>query len=134
MSGAVVTASLLREPPPRKHAEESECRALARFLRFAMPADGTWTHIPLGGKRHNRVGKMLAGMGAHAGWPDYIVCWRGITVFVEMKTATGALSTVQRQVHEKLRYCGFRIFVCRNVPDVETALRSVGIPLKASAL
>ena len=133
MSG-IVTSSLLPEAKPRRHEEESECRAFAWFMRFAMPADGTWTHIPLGGKRHDRAGRTLAGMGAHAGWPDYIICWRGMTVFIEMKAATGALSPIQRQVHEKLRYCGFLVFVCRKVHEAEAALRSVGIPLKASAV
>ena len=129
---SVVTSSLLPDPPARRNDEEKFGRALAQYLRFALPDNATFTHIPLGGQRHSRAAARLAGMGTKAGWPDYLICWRGRAIFIEIKTDRGRLSAVQRQMIDKLILCGCEVCVCRSLECVECSLRELGMPLRGS--
>ena len=67
VSGVVTSGRLLPDPPARRNDEEKLGRAVAQYLRFALPDDATFTHIPLGGQRHSRAAARLAGMGTKAG-------------------------------------------------------------------
>jgi len=127
----IITASLWPEPKPRKHLEDELQRAVATYLRWALPDDATFTHLPLGGQRHTKAAARLVGFGTKAGWPDLIIVFRGRALFIELKTLAGVLSDVQKQAHKKLSYCGADVMLCRSVPDVETQLRKAGVPLKA---
>lgn len=129
----IPTASLLPDKPARRNDEEKFGRTFAQYMRFALPDNATFTHIPLGGQRHSRAAAKLAAMGTKAGWPDYIIVHNGNAIFIELKTDRGALSAVQKQVHEKLRLCGATVLVARSIEGIECALRELGIPLMASA-
>jgi len=131
MSG-IATASLLPEAPRRRHEEDDLGSAFAQFMRWSLPADATFTHIPLGGQRHTKAAQRLAAQGTKAGWPDYIIVHRGRALFIELKTRTGSLSEVQRQMHRKLDYCGAMVAVCRSVAEAEAALRTWGVELRGS--
>lgn len=130
---SVVTASLAPDPPKRDNSEEKLGCALSQYLRFALPDNATFTHIPLGGQRHSRAAARLAAMGTKAGWPDYIIIHSGNAIFIELKRpGGGALSAVQKQVHEKLRLCGATVLVARSIEGIECALLELGVPLRAS--
>jgi hypothetical protein len=131
MSG-IATASLLPEPPRRRHDEEMLHRGVVQFLRLALPANAFHFHIPNGGQRHTKAAARLVGLGVRAGVPDLCIVYAGSPIFIELKTARGALSAVQRQVIDRLRLCGAEVLICRSLPCVETALLELGVPLRAS--
>lgn len=128
----IPTASLVPDPPRRRNEEEKFGRTFAQYMRFALPDNATFTHIPLGGQRHSRAAARLAAMGTKAGWPDYIIVHNGNAIFIELKTDRGSLSAVQKQVHEKLRLCGATVLVARSIEGIECALLEMGIPLRAT--
>ena len=129
----IVTASLLPDRTrQRAHEEDDLQRAVVEYLRWALPADAEYYHIPNGGKRPLREARRLVGLGLRAGMPDLGFVWRGRALFIELKTRDGTASAAQLQMHRKLTYCGCPVAVCRSVPQVEAWLRDQGIPLTAS--
>jgi hypothetical protein len=131
MSG-IATASLLPEPPRRRHEEDDLQRSIVQFLRWALPTNAFYFHIPNGGQRHTKAAQRLVPLGVRAGVPDLCIVYAGSPIFIELKAKTGALSAVQRQVIDKLRLCGAEVLICRSLSCVETALLELGVPLKAS--
>lgn len=71
---------------------------------------------PNGGSRGRRQGAALKAEGVLAGIPDIHI--PALALFIEMKTSTGKLSKVQKEVHEDLRRDGQTVEVCRSVNDV----------------
>jgi rhodanese-related sulfurtransferase len=132
MSG-IATATLWQETKrPRRHDEDDLQRAVFKYLRWSLPADGEVIAIPNGGQRHSKAAARLAGLGVRPGAPDLWVGWRRNTFWIELKTPIGQVSEVQRQMHTKLTHCGFPVLVCRSVAGVENSLRELGVPLRGS--
>lgn len=129
---SITTSSLLPEPAERQHLEDNLQRQVVSFLRWALPDDACFTHIPLGGQRHKRAAQRLVGLGTKAGWPDLLIVYRSKAYFIELKAPHGVLSAVQRQAIRKLIYCGAVVLVCRSLEDVEAGLREASVPLRAS--
>jgi hypothetical protein len=127
---AVVTASLLPDPPARRHGEADLQRSVNQFMRWMLPADAIHFAIPNGLMRSKKAAARAIGEGVRAGIPDLCVIHAGRPIFLELKTPKGALSAVQRQMHEKLTYAGAPVFVCRSLPEVEARLRECGVPLR----
>lgn len=127
----IPTASLLPDAPKRRNEEEKLGQAVNQYLRFCLPENATFTHIPLGGQRHSRAAARLAAMGTKAGWPDYIIVHAGRCIFVELKRPDGgSLSAVQKQIHQKLQLCGAPVLVMRSIDGIDCALRELGVPMK----
>jgi hypothetical protein len=120
--------------PKRRHLEEDFQRQVVQFLRVAAPERMFFFHVPNGGQRHSKVAAKLIGQGLRAGVPDLAVIWEGQVLFLELKTARGATSLVQRQVHKQLGLAGAWVWVCRTLDEVIEALTAFGIPLRARAL
>jgi len=72
--------------------------------------------IPNGGSRGRRQGAGLKAEGVLAGIPDLHI--PALSLFIEMKTPTGKVSPVQKEMHERLRKDGQIVEVCRSVDDV----------------
>lgn len=72
--------------------------------------------------------RMNAGKGRHnqrlspAGTPDLLVIGHGRLFWIEVKTLTGEVSKVQRDMHDFLRENGQHVFICRSVEDVKKCL------------
>jgi hypothetical protein len=129
--GSIVTGSLLpQERKPRAHLEDDLQRAVCQYLRWSLPADAEYFAIPNGGLRHGRAAARLAGQGLRAGIPDLCVVHHGSAYFIELKSAAGALSEVQRQMRRKLEYCGCAVVTCKTLACVENSLIELGIPLR----
>ena len=128
---SVTTASLLPDPPRRNNAEEVLHRGVVRYLQWALPADATFYHVPNGGLRSKTAAARLVPLGTRAGIPDLAIVWKGRALFIELKAAKGALSAHQRQMIDKLIYCGAEVMCCRSLDGVECALRELGVPLRA---
>lgn len=114
----------------RAHEEDDIQRDVVTFLRWALPADAEYCHIPNGGQRHKRAAARLVGLGLRAGMPDLLVVHQGRALFIELKAPGGVLSSVQRQVIRKLKYCGCLVELCRSVPEVERVLVDAGLRLR----
>jgi hypothetical protein len=130
---AVVTASLLPDPPARRHEEADLQAATMAYLAWALPPDAVAHHSPGEGKRTKRAQIELRRSGYQTGWPDIEVVYRGRIYFIELKRPKGGcLSAAQRACHRKLEYCDAPVMLCRSVPEVEAQLREACVPLRAS--
>jgi hypothetical protein len=130
MSG--VTASLLPDPPRRKHDEDDLLYAAMEFLDLALPVEAIAHHSPGEGKRTKRAQGHLKRSGYKKGWPDIEIVWRGHpSIFIELKAARGTLSEAQRRMHIKLAYCGAEVISCKSLPCIEESLLELGMPLRA---
>jgi hypothetical protein len=131
----VVTASLLPDLPlaVRQHEERSLQETVMQFLDLALPPDAVAHHSPGEGKRTRRAQGELKRSGYKAGWPDIEIVWRNHSnIFIELKSARGVMSDAQRHTQRRLTYCGCVVLMCRTLACVETSLRELGVPLRAS--
>ena len=59
-----------------------------------------------------------AGLGTHPGLSDLTAIRDGITVYIEVKTATGRLSEAQERFRRDIEAHGATYLVCRSVEDI----------------
>ena len=76
--------------------------------------------IPNGGQRSKVTGGRLKAEGLVTGMPDLHI--PALALFIEMKTATGAVDPAQLKIHDVLRANGQTVEVCRSVDDVMRAV------------
>ena len=106
-------------------------RGYAAFLARALPQGAYWTAIDVGRSATPAQGAMRKARGVKAGIPDFLVVWRGITLWIEVK-ARQSLSPAQKTTRDVLLANGHRWALARSGEDVEAALRGAGIPLFAT--
>ena len=81
---------------------------------------------------------MFKRMGVKAGVPDVLLILPHprapgpLVVWFEVKSSKGRLSTVQKSTMESLTRLGCWCFVIVDVGEAEKALRSLGVPLRAT--
>jgi hypothetical protein len=122
--------ALFRAKPDR--AEERIHIAVVEYLRFAAPGL-VWFHVPNGGRRDPGEAAKLKQMGVRAGVPDLVfVLPDGRSAFVELKSDAGTLEPEQAAFFDAIPVEVPRA-VCRSIDDVERALLSWGVTLKARA-
>lgn len=107
--------------------------AVAQFLNLALPPEVTWTAInPIPAKSKAAAGLSKA-MGLRPGVFDLLFLWPihqcGL---IELKSDSGRASGNQLDFADRLSAARIPYDYCRSVLDVERALRSWGIPLKAT--
>jgi hypothetical protein len=124
--------TLAWESANRKHPEDDLQRAVVDFLEVSLPQDAIFFHCPNGGLRSKKVAARLSGLGVKAGIPDLILLHRQRTYFIELKAKHGTFSAAQRAMERRLIYAGYDVCLCKSVPEVEAALRAVGVPLRGS--
>ena len=98
--------------------------AVFDFLRVALPSDATAFAVP------NGDGKVTTMPGALSGVPDICIIFRGRPIFIELKTAKGAVRASQKWVHDKLTLSGAVVVTLRSVEGVADFLAPL-IPLRA---
>lgn len=116
----------------RRHPEEDIQKAVIQYLGWALPPNGIAYAIPNGGLRHKKAAARLKGQGVTAGIPDIHCLVDGRSIYIELKAARGVVSPAQRLMMQRLYYCGAEVVVCRGVPEVQAALQSLGVPLRAA--
>lgn len=99
-------------------------QAVFEFLRLALPDGAVCFAVP------NGDGRMTTMPGALSGVPDICILYRSRPIFIELKTATGAVRPKQRFVHDRLTLAGAAVTVCRSLGDVEQFLAML-MPLRA---
>lgn len=119
-------------PGRKRHSPEAALhRAVAAYLRVALPEDAVWTTFPAGGGGRVR-GAQLKAAGLMAGWPDIQILHHGKLICVELKAARGRLSDTQAATILRIQAAGGLTVLAYSVADVETMLRAYGVPLRAS--
>ena len=127
--------------PRRNQPEQDLQKAVAQYLRLALPFPDAWfTAIPAGGGGKTR-GAILKGMGYHAGTPDMLVIYKRrivkyafsdtVVIWLELKSANSWPTKIQKQCRDDLIAARCKWALCRSINDVERALRRFGVPLRA---
>ena len=101
----------------RAQPEAALQRSVIQHLTWrARP--GVWfTHVPLGGLRSKIEGAILRGLGTARGTPDLLIVADGKAHVLELKSASGRLTEVQRVVHERLRAAGAEVAVAHGIDE-----------------
>ena len=122
--------------PKRRRAQPEAAlqRQVAAYLDSVLPDDAIWWHTPNGGARAKRTAALLNRAGVKPGVWDCVVVWRnpwGSRVLgIELKVGRGEISPAQRDWHSIASDAGVWTRVCRSLPDVEDALKRLGVPLR----
>lgn len=112
-------------------AGPSEDTIQAQVIRWAGLQAGVYPelarlfHVPNGGHRHAVVAAKLKGQGVKAGVPDLFLPvprYGRHGLWIEMKTATGALSKAQKDWRAFLDAVGYRVEVCRSFDEARAVL------------
>ena len=98
----------------KQQTEHEIQRAAVQWIRQNTPY--LVYAIPNGGKRGRLEAMRLVVEGVTAGMPDLHI--PALKLWIEMKTPAGAVSPVQKQIHERLRSEGQTVVVCRSLEAV----------------
>jgi hypothetical protein len=104
---------------------QADCLA---WFRSAYPAEsGMMFAVPNGGQRNKLQAAQMVATGVTAGVPDLVwVTLSGAVVMIEMKTAKGTLSPVQKTWHRKAgERLANRLFVVRSVAEFKELIPAV---------
>lgn len=105
---------------------------VSAYLRVALRPPWWFSTIGHGGiKLPIRTAVALKARGLRPGMPDILVFGPRKVIGLELKSAKGRVSDEQRAVHFDMHECGFPVFVCRSVDDVESGLMMYA-PLRAT--
>jgi len=108
-------------------------KSVTDWLNLALVEPCWFTTFPAGGGGRIR-GANLKGMGLKPGVPDILVlCPRKAPIWIELKTAKGKVSKVQKECHQDLKAAGSVVAVCRTIGEVAEVLRGWQVPLRAAA-
>jgi len=116
------------------HATEQQLhQVIATYLTRALP-EGSWhCAIDSAGKASLRVAQNLKARGGKRGTPDHCCLIPGLkALFLEVKTNVGRISPEQEHVGARIFNAGHYWFCVRSVEAVETILRDLGVPLRAT--
>lgn len=116
---------------PRDLSEDEIHEAVARVLDIALPAGACWFSIEHRNARDAAEGAMRKRRGVRAGIPDITIIHGRVVHYIELKTRTGALSSAQVDMRDRLLAAGALWALCRSVDDVLRQLRDWGIPVSA---
>lgn len=116
----------------RRQPEQGLHRAVADYLRMALPEDGDvfWFHCPNGGMRNKAEAAMFKRMGVKAGVPDICIVHDAQFYGIELKDIDAPLSQAQKKTHRSLREAKAKLVTCRSVDDVQQALDRWNIPVR----
>jgi len=121
-------------PPDRAkpvQREWADQRAHFAFLSKALPVGAYFTAIDVGSAGSARQGMLRKARGVRPGIADLLVVYRGTSLWIEVKSGS-SLSPAQQLFRDAVTANGHLWALARSTEDVEAALRSAGIPLRAS--
>jgi len=116
----------------RAQPEEQLQMTVCKFLTHALDGNSMFFAVPNGGLRSRSEAARFKATGTVAGIPDICVVNDGRLIGLELKAPKGRLSDAQLYCHERLRRARVPVSVCRSLDEVIEALRSAGVPLRAS--
>ena len=105
-------------------------REVVKFVKSMVKVDPRYdmlVAIPNGGYRGRA---QRQGAGFRAGVPDLFLAWSEdlrdpyyAGLFIELKTPKGAVSAEQLRWHDRLRWAGYRVVVCRSAQEAIDTIR-----------
>ena len=126
----------MTRPRPLPATEQSLQRTVADYLSLCVPAPPSgpwWTAVhPIPAKSRAAAGISRA-MGLRAGTPDFVLCWKGRLVGIELKAGRGRLNPAQREAHDAVTLAGGIVTTCRTLDEVAAFLATLGVPSRARA-
>jgi hypothetical protein len=118
--------------------EQALQQQVVAFLRAAVPPPPmgpVWfapdPGVLAGGQHAARIGAIRKSMGVRAGVPDIVFLSANRTFGIELKAKAGKPSAEQITMHADLAIAGVRVFVARTLPEVQSALIEMGVPITA---
>ena len=133
----------MNKSPEKQKREYHEMKlqfVVVKFLRWALPSDAVFLHIPNGGEMDEDTRKKMHALGEMKGASDLIILYRGLLIFIELKVRknsnygvkrTTYQSKDQKAFHSAVESAGAFYAVCRSIDDVQGSLTAFGVPLKA---
>ena len=118
----------------RAQPEQIVHQAIHAYLRLALPPEAVAFAVDPAGKASVAVAAKLKARGGIRGIPDHHILWNGVTHYLEIKAASGALSDDQVAFAERAQSAGGKWACVCSVEQAEAALREWGIPLRATAM
>jgi hypothetical protein len=105
---------------------------VAELLDWVLRPPALYTTFPAGwGKLTKGTAGRLYASGLKRGYPDIVIHpGGGRTIGIELKSPTGSLTTVQRDMHAKLNAAGIPVYVCRCTADVIAVLNRENVPFR----
>ncbi len=105
--------------------------SICQWLALALPPGSLVHHSPNEGRHHVAYRAKQKRLGVTAGWPDLEIfvprsgwlepdVWAPI--FLEVKTAKGAISKNQRKCIDRLTLTGCYVYIVRSIDDARTML------------
>ena len=117
-----------RNETPPKGRGESENRLQQKCFKWFSESfpelNGLMWHN-YNNPRNKVQGAQLKTMGLIAGVPDLVFVGNGVPVFFELKTKTGRVSEVQREIHAKLREHGMVVHIIRDVEEFKEIMNGL---------
>jgi hypothetical protein len=105
--------------------------AIVNLLYLALPKGAIIHHSHNEGKRSKADAGKAKAMGQRPGFPDIIIMWQRVTYMLEVKTATGRQSNVQKDFERDAAATGFPFYaIVRSVSEAEATLKAWGIPIR----
>ena len=113
-----------------RHTEYASCVGVAEWWAlthrmFGIP-EGLLIHIPMS-SNNPRAAFHAKRMGARKGIPDYMLCVPNQTyhgLFIEMKSATGALRPEQKAMALTLGNQGYAVRMCRSAQEARNLIEN----------
>ena len=104
-------------------------------LRWLLPASAMSFAVPnqrRGATRAELTALVRGGMVC--GIPDLMVVHQGNAIGIELKTAAGRLSPVQKVTHADLNRAGVPVIVARSLEQVVAGLEAHGVELREAVI
>jgi hypothetical protein len=118
----------------RQRPEEAFQAVVCRYLEWALAGNSMFFSVPNGGIRSRTEAIRFKATGTIPGIPDLFVINDGRLLGLELKSGKGRLSPTQVACHDRLRAARCPVYICRDLDDVQAALRSAGVPLRAVSI
>ncbi|UMM63112.1 VRR-NUC domain-containing protein [Aristophania vespae] len=121
-------------------SEDALHKSVASLLSTIIAEQGTlstqgvwWCSIEHRNAKSSREGAFRKKRGVIAGIPDIVIGYDQRAYWIELKTAEGIVSKVQKAFHNVLTSSGHVIKVCRSIEDVRTFINDHHIPTQRIA-
>ena len=115
-------------PRRNKQPEAALQAASAQFLQLKLPKNYVSIHVPNGAQLAKPWhAKRLKAQGMRPGCPDWFIFGGRKAWAIELKAPGSYLSPEQKAFHARLNAAGVMVKVCRNLEEIEAALKNWGI-------
>jgi hypothetical protein len=101
----------------RRREEDHLQRAALAHIRLRGVRNLFCCHVPLGGTRSPVEAAIMVGLGVVVGMPDLLLIHAGQVFGLELKTATGKLSTAQIATQEAMRAAGCTVATVHSIDE-----------------